>query len=626
MSPAPTEPIQSDVPLVEEEDVSQASGPGAPERPSVGRAVGTGRLSGRVRRLRRVRPFDAFSAALGISFAALAFYALFRVVSRLFWDGGFTLSPLEETFGLPGLGTLLSHTFIVVGLSAVLALLLSSLLAWLNERTDARMGAFSDTLPVIPMLLPSIATAIGYILLMSPRAGYLNWAIREVAGLVGIVIEEGPLQIHSWYGLIMLYTFQMVPIAFLVISAGLRNLDASLEEQARVCGAPLHKVFSTVTIRAVMPSIGAATFLVIWVGFAIFSVPSVIAGPAGIEILSVRIARLVNFTFPVRLDLAVGLGGIMIPFLGSIWYFQRRMLRRGRHSVIAGKSTKARTIELGRWRPIARGFFVLYGLATVVLPICALLLVTLNGFWTTQIDWGALSLDGFRSMLADGATYNAMRNSVILAAIVASVAVTIAAVFGLWSLRTRNPVSGTVDVAMKLPAAFSGLILALGVLVAFGGPPFNLGSTIWILFLAYLIIVMPMATVIIDPSVSQIGRELSEASAVSGAGGARTFARIQLPLLAPGLLAAWALLFVRVVGDVEVASILSGTRNNTVGFRILEVYTYGSYSVMAGLAMFITAATVVVLAVVLAVSKFLSRSARVPSSGSPITGQGVTNG
>ena len=574
--------------------------------------------------LQRSGPFELLSTAVAVGFALLALYTLFRAISRLFWDGGLDLTPVREVLALDGLGTILAHTFLAVGASAICALMLGSFLAWLNERTDARMGAFSGALPLVPLLLPSIAMGIGWILLLSSRSGYLNWAIREAAGLVGIGIEEGPFEIHSWYGLIMVYTIQMVPLAFLSISAGLRNLDSSLEEQARVCGASPRKVFTTVTLRAVLPSVGAAVFLVIWVGFATFSIPVIIAEPAGIQILSVQIARLVNFTFPPRLDLAVGLGGIMIPVLGVIWYLQRRMSGRGRHSAMGGKNAKAKKLELGAWRPVVRALFVGYGIVTVVLPIGALLLVTLRGFWSTSIDWGELSLDGFRSMFADGATVGAMRNSVVLASSVAFSAVIVAAVVALWAARNRSQLAGAVDVGIKFPAAFSGLILALGALLAFGGEPFNLGSTIWILFLAYLVIVMPLATVVIDASVSQIGHELTEASAVAGARGGRTFTRIHLPLLIPGLLAAWALVFVRVVGDVEAASILAGTRNNVVGFRILEVYTYGSYGAMAGLGIFITGVTILVLAVILLLMKLLTKRSNVPSA--RLTDQGVAGG
>ena len=604
----------------------RAGGPDPAQQPSPseGGPAAPGPSRHRWSWLQRSGPFELLSTAVAVGFASLALYTLFRAISRLFWDGGLDLTPMREVLALDGLGTVLSHTFLAVGASAICALILGSFLAWLNERTDARMGAFSGALPLIPLLLPSIAMGIGWILLLSPRSGYVNWAIREAAGLVGIGIEEGPFEIHSWYGLIMVYTVQMVPLAFLSISAGLRNLDSSLEEQARVCGSSPRRVFTTVTLRTVLPSVGAAVFLVIWVGFASFSIPVIVAEPAGIQILSVQIARLVNFTFPPRLDLAVGLGGIMIPVLGVIWYLQRRMSGRGRHTAMGGKNAKANQLELGAWRPVARAFFLGYGIVTVMLPIGALLLVALNGFWSTSIDWAELSLDGFRSMFADGAAVDAMRNSVFLSSSVAFSAVIVAAVVALWAARNRSQLAGAVDVGIKFPAAFSGLILALGALLAFGGEPFNLGSTIWILFLAYLVIVMPLATVVIDASVSQIGHELTEASAVAGARGGRTFVRIHLPLLVPGLLAAWALVFVRVVGDVEAASILAGTRNNVVGFRILEVYTYGSYGSMAGLGIFITGITILVLVVVLVIMKLLTRRSSAP--GALLTGQGVAGG
>lgn len=584
-----------------------------------GRTNNGSRLS---RWLRNQQPFDALSATVGIGFALLVFYALFGVVSRLFWDRGFTLAPIREAVGLPDLATVLSHTLFAVGASALFALMLGSLLAWLNERTDARMGAYTDALPVMPLLMPSIGMAIGWVLLLSPRSGYLNWAIRESAGAVGIGIEEGPFDIASWYGLIIVYTIQMVPLAFLAVSAGLRNMNSSLEEQARVCGASPWGAFSTVTLRAVLPSLGAAVFLLVWYGFANFSVPAIIAQPANIQILSVRIARLVNFEFPARIDLAVGLGGILIPILGTIYYLQRWLVGRGRHSAIGGKSAKTNRVKLGKLRPLARSFFVLYGVVTVILPFAALLLVSLNGFWSTNITWSELSLESFRSLLAERATRDAMRNSVLLASTVGILGVFIAATVSLWVSRTRNLASGTVDLAMKIPAAFSGLILGLGALLAFSGPPFNLGSTIWILGLAYLIIAMPLATVILDASISQIGHELTEASAISGASAGRTFARVQFPLLLPGLLAAWALVFVRIIGDVEAAAILSGTRNNVIGFRILEVFTYGSYAKMAGLGAFITIVTLLVLAAVSLLAKRLSRWSH-PQGKSVLIGRGV---
>jgi len=69
-------------------------------------------------------------------------------------------------------------------------------------------------------LLPPIAGAIGWVLLLSPGSGFLNVVIRNISGSDA---KTGPLNIYSWYGLILIYVIYMIPFAFLMVSSGLRN-------------------------------------------------------------------------------------------------------------------------------------------------------------------------------------------------------------------------------------------------------------------------------------------------------------------------------------------------------------------------------------------------------------------
>ena len=71
-------------------------------------------------------------------------------------------------------------------------MLIGSALAWLNERTDARMGLMSDALPLLTFVLPPIAGAIGWVLLLSPGAGYINVMFRTVLSWFGIRMATGP--------------------------------------------------------------------------------------------------------------------------------------------------------------------------------------------------------------------------------------------------------------------------------------------------------------------------------------------------------------------------------------------------------------------------------------------------
>ena len=560
-------------------------------------------------RLRQLSPFEATAWMVGFSLMALASYPLLKVLVRLFWvDGSLTLEPIKATLDQPDLWSLMYNTIVVVLASGVLALIGGSVLAWLNERTNARMGAFTDSLPLVPFLLPPVAGAIGWVLLTSPGAGYLNVVLRNVFGWFGVEMTKGPLDIYSWYGLIFVFVVYQVPFVFLLMSAGLRTMDTGLEEQSRVCGASWFRTMRSVTLPALMPSIGGAVLLMAWQGFAIFSLPAIVGGPANIELLSVRIVRVLSYTYPPETDVAVGLSAIVVMFVGVTWYLQSRMLRSNRFATIGGKGESGGVSELGRWRLPVRLVMLSYVLVAAVLPIGALLLVSLSGFWTASVPWGDLSFATMReTVFDDPLTVRSLSNSLRLGVSGATIGMVAAALIAVVIVRSRSKVGRIVDAGIKMPASISNIVLAVGFLLAFAGPPFNLRGTFLILLLGYIALYLPQGSVAADTAAGQVDDQLAEASFVSGARKGRTFWKIQLPLMIPGLVAGWALLFARMTGDLTASALLSGTRNPVVGFRILDVYQNGSYAEVASLATVLVVITGTVVTVLMTWARRKSR-------------------
>jgi iron(III) transport system permease protein len=560
--------------------------------------VGATRRSVR-ERFAQLSPFETLGWGVGLVLVVLATYPLLRVLMRLFWvDGALTLDPIRNTLAEPDLVELMFNTMVVVLASGVLALFGGAILAWLNERTDARMGPLTDSLPLVPFLLPPVAGAIGWVLLTSPGAGYINVGIRNLAGMVGIDIATGPLDIYSWYGLIFIFVVYQVPFVFLLVSAGLRSMDTGLEEQSRVCGSGVLRTIRKVTLPALMPSLGGAVLLMAWQGFALFSLPAIIGGPAGIELLSVRIVRVLTFTFPPQTDIAVGLSAIVVLFVGVTWYLQTRLLRSGKYATIGGKGQDLSRFELGKWRWPVRALMLSYVVIAAVLPIAALVIVALNGFWSPSIRWGQLSFDTIQRTVFDNPlTFRALGNSLRLGVTGATIGMVAAALVAVVVVRSQRKAGRWVDAGIKMPASISNIVLAVGFLLAFAGNPFNLRGTFLILLLGYIALYLPQGSVAADTAAGQVGSELSEASQVSGARKGRTFWKVQLPLMIPGLVAGWALLFARMTGDLTASAILSGTRNPVVGFRILDVYQNGSYAEVASLSTVLVVVTGVVIAV-----------------------------
>jgi iron(III) transport system permease protein len=357
-------------------------------------------------------------------------------------------------------------------------------------------------------------------------------------------------------------------------------------------------------LPAVAPSLGAAVLLMIWHGFGLFSVPQIIGTGARIDVLSVRIVRLLTFSYPPETSLAVGLTFFVVLVVGTAWYFQGKILKSARHSTIGGRGHRVNRVQLGTWRIIARVLLLVYVLLASVLPLIALVLVTLNRFWSPDINWSGLSFDMFgRVLFNDPATSQALRDSLALGLGGASVGIALAATIALYMQRTSGWLARLLDAVIKLPAAISAMVLAVGFILAFSGPPFNLNGTFLILLLAYVVIYLPQASVAADAASSQIGRELDEASHVSGAGTRRTLWRVSLPLMLPGLAAGWALLFVRMVGDLTASAMLAGNANPVVGFRILDIFQNGSYALLAALATVLTAISSAIVLFVLVASR-----------------------
>lgn len=538
--------------------------------------------------------FASASTVVAIALAALATYPLVRVFVRLFYvDGQLNFAAIEKTLALPDLHIVVGHTAVVVIASGIISLVVGGLFAWLNERTDARMGPITDAMPLLPFLVPPVAGAAGWILLLSPRAGMVNAAIRDGLALVGLNLDSGPFDIFSWYGLIFVYVLYQVPYAYLMITAGLRGMDPLLEEQSRVSGAGLVRTLRLVTLPALTPAVGAAVLLLIWSGFVMLSVPIILARPVSIQILSVRIIELISLRFPPQMDVAVGLSVIIVLIVGSAWYAQSRLLRKGRFSTISGKHAAAKRIALGRWRGPVRAVMIAYVAIAVVLPALALAAVALQGFWTPRPRFELFGLDAIKNAWsADG---RAVTNSVFLGVVGGFIGIVGAAIVAFRVVRSSDALSRTLDGLIKFPAAIANIVIAVGILIAFAGPPFNLVGTLTILLIGYIVLYLPQGSVAADAAAGQVGDELVEASHVAGARGLRTFRKISVPLMLPGLLAGWALLFVRMAGDLTASAILAGTSNPVIGRRILEISESGTYASLASLAAMLVVVTSTVL-------------------------------
>lgn len=541
---------------------------------------------------------------LSVGVAALILYPLGHVLIATFFPGGrFDAAPFQTVFQ-SDLAALLWNTVTAVGAAALAAVVIGSLFAWLSERTDIGLSRVGGVLPVLPLLVPPIAGAIGWVLLGAPRSGFLNAWSNNLAGWLNLPAPGPIIDIFSMPGLVFVYTIYLVPHVYLTVTAALRNLDPTLEEAARISGAGPLRTLCTITLPAVLPQVIAGGILALIAGFALFSVPLVIGGQAGIEILAVRIVRLMTAAFPPRVGEAMILGLLIVAVIGLSWWVQRLVLRRRGFATIGGKGQRVVAVRLGLLKWPLRALLGAYVMIASVLPVTALVLVSLQPFWSPNVVWGRLGLQNYTSLFESAFVRQGLLNSLMLGVSAATVGMLLAAVIVFWTERNRDrSAAAFVDATTKLPAAVSNLVIAIAFIAAFAGPPFHLHGTVMMLFLAYIVLYTPQSTLTAHAALVQVGPQLSEASLVAGAGPGRTFVHVTLPLMTPGLVAGWTMLFVLIAGDITASSMLAGSRNPVAGFVILDLWTNGAFPPLAAFAVVVTAAmTAVVLA-----SRWLTR-------------------
>lgn len=491
------------------------------------------------------------------------------------------------------------NLLVAVMAGGTIAVVVGSVLAWINVRTDARIGWAAEILPLVPLFVPAIVSAVGWVFLTSPDAGYLNVLIRGGLSLIGIDLEAGPFNIFSWPGLISVYGLFLTPYAYLAVSNGLQSLDPSLEEAARISGYGPYRAVFKVVLPNLKPSLGAGVVQVLMIGSALFAVPVVIGTSAGIDVLPVKIVYAMTREYPQDLYGAVGMSLALVALIVAANAGLGRMVRKGNYATIGGRGSRDNVTRLGKGKVPARILMLGYLSLTSLLPFLGVLLVSFQGFWSPNFELRTLTLNNYAAILDRPLLRDSVTNSLMLGALAATVAVFCVAIIAYTTSRRNNKATSFIDGVIKTPAAVSHIVMGLAFLVAFGAAPFEWTGTVWLLVAVYVVIFIPQASLYANSAAQQIGNDMIEAAQVSGASPGKIFAKIAVPLMGPALISAWALVFVLGWSEVNASAMLSGVNNPVVGVQVLDLFNNGTYPNLAALGVIVAVLSSIVVMTVL---------------------------
>ncbi len=421
-------------------------------------------------------------------------------------------------------------------------------LAWIHARTHIPGRRILEPLTLIPFFLSPYVGAIAWSYLAAPRVGMLNGWLR---GLFGLAVD--PLSVYNRWGIIWVLALFFTPVMYLFVIGSLRRMDPALEESARTSGSSLLETTRRVTLPLVTPAILSGAILVFVSSAGEFGVPLALGSPFKIETMTTQIYTLTSGS-AIDYNASAALSTVLAALTLTFIFIHRRIVLPRGYTTITGKGYRPRLIDLGRWRYAALGVTLFYLVMAVLLPLFALFLVSLSVRWEGRFDPRSLTLANYAYVFTDPLSARAVWNSVKLAVAGATICMALAVVVASAIHRGRGRGRAILDFLSSLPVGFPGIVLAMGILIAYIRTP--LYSTLWILLVGYITRYMPYGQRMVSSVLLSLSPELDQSSRTSGASWVTTLRRITLPLLKPGIVAGWLLLFVIFLREFPISVLL----------------------------------------------------------------------
>jgi iron(III) transport system permease protein len=152
-----------------------------------------------------------------------------------------------------------------------------------------------------------------------------------------------------------------------------------------------------------------------------------------------------------------------------------------------------------------------------------------------------------------------------------------------------------LEYVVMFPQAVPRLVFAFGMMWAWLVFPLPIYGTFWVLLIAYLTVFMPLGVRTISGVVMQLDKSLDECGQVCGASWAYRIRTIAIPLLRPGLFAAWLLIFVASVRELGASILLMGPDSKVMTPAIVEAWFSSSSELTAAMALIQTAVIAIIM-------------------------------
>jgi len=461
------------------------------------------------------------------------------------------------------------NSAVMVVAVTVLCVLLGVPLAWLTVRTDLPFRRFFTVAVTLPLVIPSYLGAFAFVSAFGPRG-----RLQTVLAPYGI--DRVP-SIYGLEGTVLIITLYTYPYVYITTRASLKRLDTQLVDAARTLDHTRREAFRRVVVPQIRPAVAAGTLLATLYALSDYGTPALMRYGVFTNVIFTSRAYAIDLAALLSLQL-VGVTALVLWIESKTRGSERLYTRQGGY--------RGDRVSLGRFRYPAALFPAAVATLALAVPVGVLLLWLFDGGSTrtgvafdpimavrsfemalyAAVAAGLLGLPvAYLSAHHDGRLANLFERATYVGYAVPGVVLGLALVF--FSSRTEAWLPGGIELFHTLP----------------------------VLVFAYVVRFIPQSVGSTRASFLQVDPQLPEAARTLGRSSLGAFRSVTFPLVAPGLLAGVALVFLTTMKELPVTLMLRPAGYETLVTFIWaarENYAYGEAALPALLLLGISAGSI----------------------------------
>ena len=524
-----------------------------------------------------------------VTVAISAFYLLFLLYPLLSMlsksvigeDGGFTWAFFQKVFSKKYYQRAILGSLKISAIVTLITVLIATPLAYIMSTIRIKGAGILQILILVSSMSAPFIGAYAWIMLCGRNGTITNLLLNTF----GIQIGD----IYGFKGCVIVMSLQLYSLVYMFVSGAFKNMDNSLIEASESLGCSgLRKIFKVV-LPLIMPTLLSGALMVFMRTFADYGTPMLIG--ENYNTLPVVVYKEFLSEIGSSDGMAAAISIIAIVITTCVFLTQKYIANRKVFSMSALHPVEVKQVH-GIKNVLAHAYcYILVGLA--IMPQCY---VIYSSFRRTN---GKLYVDGYwlgsyKEAIQTVGSSIVHTYALAFAAII--VIVFVALLVSYVVVRRRNLANAVIDVVSMFPETVMGSILGIALLTTFNKKPLLLTGGAFIMILSYTIRRLPYTIRSSSAILRNISPSIEEASINLGASDAKTFFKVTVPMMMPGVISGAILSWIMIITELSTSIILYTTKTKTMTLEIYSQIIRGNDGVASAISAILTFSTIIALA------------------------------